>query len=136
MPDVTEFLSDVVAWARDSDDVLAVALVGSQARGAARADSDVDLVILLGDRQRYLEDAGWTGQFGTALSLAREDSGAVQSLRVRYADGLEVEFGLASGEWAATEPVDEGTRRVAADGLRILFDPHGRLARLMAAIAR
>jgi hypothetical protein len=45
-------------------------------------------------------------------------------------DGLEVEVGIAEPVWAATDPVDPGTRRVVTDGLRILHDPDGRLAAL------
>jgi hypothetical protein len=38
--------------------------------------------------------------------------------------------GIAEPAWAATNPVDPGTRRVVTDGLRILHDPDGRLAAL------
>lgn len=62
----------VAEWARDRDDVRALALVGSWARGAR----------------------------------------------------------------AATDPVDPGTRRVVGDGLRILHDPDGLLARLLEACSR
>jgi hypothetical protein len=49
--------------------------------------------------------------------------GRVTSLRVWYEDGLEVEFSLATPDWA-TSP-DDGTRRVVSDGLRVLWDPNG-----------
>lgn len=135
MASVEELLGRVVAWAEDEDGVLAVALVGSQARGTARADSDVDLVILLRDPQLYLEDEGWPRRFGVPLSLEREDWGMVQALRVQYEGGPVDELGVTSAQWAATYPLDEGTRAVAAGGLRILYDPHGLLAGLMGAIA-
>jgi hypothetical protein len=45
----------------------------------------------------------------------------VTSLRVRYADGLEVEFGFAAPDWAAA-PLDAGTRRVLEGGVRVVFD--------------
>jgi hypothetical protein len=45
----------------------------------------------------------------------------VTSLRVRYADGLEVEFGIADRTWASA-PLDPGTRRVIEDGCIVLFD--------------
>jgi hypothetical protein len=34
------------------------------------------------------------------------------------------------GAWAATDPVDPGTRRVVRDGMSILYDPGGLLERL------
>jgi hypothetical protein len=45
----------------------------------------------------------------------------VTSLRVWYADGLEVEFGIADRDWASA-PLDAGTRRVLEEGLVVLFD--------------
>jgi hypothetical protein len=49
-------------------------------------------------------------------------------VRVWYRAGLEVEFSLATLAWA-TEP-DEGTRRVLADGYRVLLDRDGVFAQL------
>ena len=43
---VNIFLSKVVSWASKQDSVLGVSLVGSYARGQARLDSDIDLVII------------------------------------------------------------------------------------------
>jgi len=54
----------------------------------------------------------------------------VQSLRVFYASGLEVEFGLASLQWASAPPVDEESARVMRDGAVILVDKQLRLAQL------
>ncbi len=47
--------------------------------------------------------------------------GRVTSLRVWYADGLEVEFAIADRAWASA-PLDAGTRRVIEDGCVVLFD--------------
>jgi hypothetical protein len=49
---------------------------------------------------------------------------------VFYANGLEVEFALASSQWTATEPVDDGTANVLRDGAVILVDKQLRLAQL------
>lgn len=56
--------------------------------------------------------------------------GPLTERRLLLEDGLEVEVGIAEPAWAATDPVDPGTRRVVTDGLRILHDPDGRLAAL------
>ena len=42
---VKRFLDGVTKWASQWESILAVALVGSQARGTASACSDVDLII-------------------------------------------------------------------------------------------
>ncbi len=59
-----------------------------------------------------------------------EDWGLVTSLRVYYQKDLEVEYGMTSSEWVS-EPIDEGTFRVIADGMKILFDKLGLLDRAL-----
>jgi hypothetical protein len=135
-PGVTAFLEDVGRWAAGAPGVQAVALVGSYAAGRARPDSDVDLVVLLDDPRRLLGERAWLEEFGVVAATAVEDWGAVTSLRVHYAGGLEVEWGLAGVSWAGVGPVDPGTARVVRDGLVPLHDPGGLLARLEAAVRR
>ncbi len=120
---IESFLAQVVDWAAAQSDVLAVALVGSHARGAATPASDVDLVIMTTHPRRYLDDTGWVGAFGVVAQQQFEDWGKVTSVRVWYKGGQEVEFGLTTPDWLA-QPLDAGTRAVIADGARILFDRH------------
>ena len=122
-----QFLSAVVQWASAQLDIVAVALVGSYARGTAGPASDVDLVILTSCPQRYLRFTDWAATFGPIATQTTEDWGKVTSLRVWYEKGKEVEFGITTPEWVA-HPIDEGTRKVISDGIRILFDRHEYLA--------
>jgi hypothetical protein len=123
-----ELVKAVTSWALDQDDIVSVALVGSRARGDARSDSDVDFVIQCARPARYLEEQTWISEFGVAQSASIEDWGIVQSVRVFYADGPEVEYGLTSPEWA-TLPLDEGTLTVLRDGVVVLLDRDGSLTR-------
>jgi predicted nucleotidyltransferase len=126
---IGDLLESVVAWAARRADVRGVALVGSHARGTARADSDVDLILLTHRPHELARDTAWVNGLGQVSRLAVEDWGRVTSVRVWYRDGPEVEYGLATVDWA-TEP-DAGTLRVVADGFRILLDRDGVLARLV-----
>lgn len=121
-------------WAMPQPDIVAVMLVGSHARNAARPDSDVDVIILTTQPQRYTEDTAWMGILGETIRYSHEDWGAVHGIRAFYADGLEVEYGITTPAWAATAPVDPGTRRVIADGARIIYDPSGLGAALIRAV--
>jgi uncharacterized protein len=132
---VEELLERVTSWARRRPDIRGVALVGSWARGTARADSDVDLVVLTSRRDRYLDADGWTAARGATRLLRTQAWGPLTERRLLLEGGLEVEVGIAEPSWAATDPVDPGTRRVVTDGLGILHDPDGRLAALAAAAA-
>ena len=131
--DIDQFLMDLRQWAEQQEDIAGVLLVGSHARGQAREDSDVDVVLLTLKPERYLGDRSWVAQFGSAARLEKEDWGRVTSLRVWYAGGLEVEFSWTEPDWASLPP-DPGTRKVVSDGARIVFDREGMLAALLAAI--
>lgn len=116
-----QFISDFSKWANEQSDIQAVALVGSYARDTATDTSDIDLVILVQDPSRYLDDQTWLQQFGEIRQSQVEDYGRLTSIRAWYSDGREIEYGITGIDWAAS-PLDEGTRRVISDGMRILFE--------------
>ena len=130
-----ELVKAITSWAGDQVDIVSVALVGSHARGSARSDSDVDFVIQCTRPAHYLEDLTWISEFGVAQSVSIEDWGLVQSVRVFYADGPEVEYGITSSAWV-TLPLDEGTIKVLRDGVIVLLDRDGSLARAVDSVKR
>lgn len=131
----------LAAWFAARPDVQAIAVVGSVARGTARPDSDIDLVLLVDDPEHYRADSTWVAAIpwhtlGVSVSATRdEDFGALWSRFVALTGGPPIEFGFSSPQWASTEPIDAGTLHVVRNGCRILYDPHGSLARLLAAAA-
>lgn len=140
--DLTDAILRLAAsWAATQSDIQGLALVGSWARGAARPDSDIDLVILTNDPERYRLNRSWLLDLDWALvglpviGWRDADYGALWSRHITLADAVEVEFGFTTPAWAATAPIDVGTRQVASDGLRILYDPHNHFAALMTALA-
>lgn len=133
MVDVGEFLDSVTRWAEARSDLMGLALVGSYARDEARADSDLDLILLAHRPRDFIDEPGWVARFGSVRSCTVEDWGLVTSLRVHYEGGLEVEYGLTSSIWA-TPPIDAGTARVISDGMRILLDRGGLLGAALEAV--
>jgi len=126
---VPALLEAFVRWARSQPDIEAVALVGSHARGTATESSDVDLVILTPDVERYLRERSWVSLFGKVAECLEEDYGMVTSVRTFYESGLEVEYGFTVPDWAHP-PVDEATLNVVRDGMKILHDPQEIVARM------
>lgn len=120
----------VTRWAEERADVVGLLLVGSYARGATRPDSDVDLVLLTTDEDRYADNA-WTGDVGIGELIRVQSWGAVTERRFVTASGLEVEINIGSPDWARLDQVDPGTREVVSDGARPLYDPTAALAALM-----
>jgi len=118
---VAKLILSVQGWAAARPDVLGVVLVGSHARGSAKPESDVDLVLVCDIPAALIDDADWIRAFGEPQRVEHEDWGRVTSRRVWYAGGLEVEFGIADQGWASA-PLDAGTRRVIEDGCIVLFD--------------
>jgi predicted nucleotidyltransferase len=128
------FIEAIAHWAAGREDIEAAALVGSWARGTARPDSDVDIVILTTQPEAYLGDQAWLHTFGEVESVSLEDWGLVQARRVFYAGGLEAEIGITTRAWARTDPVDAGTGLVLRGGIRALADRHGLLRALVEAV--
>ena len=90
------FLDAFVGWGSAQADVQAIALVGSFARGAPRDDSDIDLVILTDQPQKYLDSLAWAERFGRVEKHQTEDYGKLISIRVWYQSGPEVEYGITT----------------------------------------
>lgn len=131
---IEQFLQAVCDRLAGQPGVLGIALVGSHARGEARPDSDIDLILVCDDPAALLADRAWVEKFEEVQSAQVEDWGLCTSLRVFYANGPEVEFGIVPEQWTALPP-DPGTAKVVCEGMRILFDPQGILAQLMDAIS-
>lgn len=135
-----QLIDAVVAWAVTRADIRAVALVGSHARAAARPESDIDLMILTTAPDAYRRDPDWATAIvwptGTMVGRRQdEDWGAAWSRRLWLDPAAELDVCFAAPSWAATDPVDPGTRAVIAGGLVVRHDPDGLLARLLAVTA-
>ncbi|MFJ6530611.1 nucleotidyltransferase domain-containing protein [Streptomyces longwoodensis] len=130
--EIDDFIDRITSWCGDREDVVGLLLVGSCARGTARPDSDVDLVLLTTDPSRHLLEDAWVADLRLGEVIRTRSWGPVTERRCRTASGLEVELAVGSPDWARTDPVDPGTRRVVSDGARVLHDPAGVLAALVA----
>ncbi|MFB6435257.1 nucleotidyltransferase domain-containing protein [Streptomyces sp. NPDC056411] len=129
---MAEIIDRLTHWAEHRDDVVGLLLVGSCARNAARPDSDIDLTLLTTDRTRYAEHA-WAHELDLGEPIRIRSWGPLTERRFATASGLEVEINVGPTDWARTDPVDPGTRRVVSDGARPLHDPAGILAHLIRA---
>jgi predicted nucleotidyltransferase len=118
--DAEAFLDRVGEWASHRPEIAGVALVGSYARGDPSPSSDIDLVLLTEDPDTLLDDQGWLSSFGEVLRTQIEDWGRVRSLRVWYAGGPEVEFGMTDPGWG-DDPGDFATQAVIQNGFRMLY---------------
>ncbi|MGD2251559.1 MAG: nucleotidyltransferase domain-containing protein [Anaerolineales bacterium] len=128
MDEVGSFLRRLIAWAEEQPGLEAVALAGSRVRGEARADSDVDLILIHRNPEALLGSTDWVAAFGNPSVVKKEDWGKVTSIRVFYEEGLEVEYGVADPDWGSN-PMDEGDASVIQNGLIVLFERDRHLTR-------
>ena len=130
-----EAVDAAAGWAAREPSITALGLVGSYAAGRPGMASDVDLVLLTAQQERYVRSTEWIAQLYPGARLIRTARwGPVTERRVRLRSGLQVELGFTGPAWAQL-PLDPGTARVLAGGCRILYDPDGALARAVAALA-
>jgi predicted nucleotidyltransferase len=132
-PEAAAILDQLTAWAESRLDIVALALVGSVARGEPHPRSDVDLVLITCDPEAYVRDEEWTAELGATGIIRARPWGPIIERRLVMPSGLEIDVGVAPLSWAGVTPVDPGTRQIVLGGLRILHDPQGLLAQLLAA---
>src|SRR4051794_31330880 len=95
--DYERVLEQVVAWAGANDNVRAVVLTGSAARGPemVHPESDRDLEIYADQPHELLDDESWFADLGTVLVVERLPNPGWHPTRlVYYADG-KLDFTVA-----------------------------------------
>ncbi|MBA2641775.1 MAG: aminoglycoside 6-adenylyltransferase [Actinobacteria bacterium] len=122
-----ELLAAAVAdWAEEREDVRAAILVGSQVRAEMPADrfSDLDVILVVDDPERYANDASWVEEFGVPILTFLEPTavGDQRERRVLYETGEDVDFPLiplaALDRLESSENAGDLVRR----GYRVLTD--------------
>ncbi len=93
-------------------------------------DSDVDIGLLTTKKELYLGDESWVRELGGLRIVRTQECAPTTERWLIPPSEPEVEVGVAPPSWAATDPVDPGTRNVAGDGMSILYDPRGLLEQL------
>ena len=133
-----EIVAPIVSWARRRPDIRGLALAGSWARGAARPDSDIDLILLVDEpetfrRQGWLDGITW--HEGHVTQWHDADYGVAWSRHLQLGDSREIEFTFCRPSWADIDPVDAGTVEVVLGGCRVLLDKSGLLEKLLSAVS-
>ena len=142
-PETAEILTTIFSrWVQHSAGLRGLAVIGSWARGDPRPESDLDLLIVAADPEHYRLGLSWTGTIGLAAAgftiVAQETAqyGAVFSYHFKLSPKADVELSFAARSWAATNPIDTGTLRVARAGLAVIVDKDELFRRLLSEIAR
>jgi hypothetical protein len=140
-PQQADLLVDAVrVWLEGRNDLRALAVAGSWARGNPKPSSDLDLIIVASDPEKYQFPDGWLCDVPFAIAGFKIDHyatcmyGIVWSCRVSLQPDAEVELTFAASAWANINPLDPGTKFVVADAFRIIVDKDGALQRLFTVV--
>ena len=112
----------MAAWATGRRGVLGAGLAGPR------------VILLVEDVTAYTQHAGWAKELGAARIVRTRRAGRLTERRLLFPGGGELGVGIAEPSWASVVPLDPGTRRIVGDGFRVLYDPHGLLRSLVAAV--
>ncbi|MGB6300502.1 MAG: nucleotidyltransferase domain-containing protein [Rivularia sp. (in: cyanobacteria)] len=141
---IDEILEIVKNWAEIRSEILALALVGSYARGEATADSDIDLMLIAYNTEFFRQNYDWMYEINwesinyKILTFDDAQYGAVWSRHIylnryktKYSTNLKIEISFGLPRWASIDPIDSGTFAVVSRGCKILYDSQGILTNLM-----
>ena len=124
-----ELTKRFLVWAEAQQDIRGLLIVGSRARAKFPADalSDLDLVVITTDPNRYLNETGWFEDLGLVLVTFIEETAVGQQLerRVLYRGGHDVDFSIFPA--SAFRKLIEGgfplqIQDVFRRGFRVLID--------------
>lgn len=122
-------LERLVAWASDRQDIRAAVVIGSYARADRPADewSDLDIVLIASDPERYLSTAEWLRQFGDPWLTFVEPTpvGNLRERRVLYAGALDVDFTVMTPGLLPQMVQDSAAAEILRRGMRVLLDKDG-----------
>src|SRR2546423_9108041 len=90
--EIDAVIGRVTAWVAGRADVAGLLLVGSVARGAARPESDVDLILLTSALADYASPA-WAADLDLGEPIRVQAWGVITEHRFRAPSGLETEIG-------------------------------------------
>ncbi|MBV6623663.1 MAG: nucleotidyltransferase domain-containing protein [Rivularia sp. (in: Bacteria)] len=111
-------LEKVANWAQARSEILALALVGSHARGEAKPESDIDLMFVTSDTEFFRQDCDWLHEISweninyKILKWNDAQYGVVWSRHVYLANltnefnkELKIEFSFGLPSWASINPI-------------------------------
>ncbi len=133
-----KIITAIKNWSNTTQSVKAAAVVGSWSDAdRAHAEADLDLVLVVDDPDRFRTDVAWMAEMDwQAAGLGQGhwsdcDYARACSRHLKFDDGTEVEVSFVPPDWARIDPLDNDTRRIAGNGMRVIHDPLGLLQRLL-----
>jgi aminoglycoside 6-adenylyltransferase len=118
-------MKKITTWAQHTENIRALAVIGSRARKSQPADewSDLDLLVITTNMNAYIESAEWLQEFGAPLLSFTEPTFDGSFERRALFDGfLDVDFALSEPEQFKESLKFGAVRDIFQRGCTILLD--------------
>jgi hypothetical protein len=140
-PQAKKLIGLIQGFVESHDDLRALGLAGSWARGNPRPDSDLDLIIVAGNPDTWRRCQHWVGELAFAQAGLHYDDHSTAtygaaSAHVKLNPEAALELTFVPKALASFDPIDPGTLHILADAFTIIVDKDHLLARLATAVAR
>lgn len=134
-----QLLERTVDWATGQDDIRTLLVVGSMARSEMPADewSDIDVVIVSEEPEKYLRNADWLLPIGNYILTFLETTavGGGKERRVMFEGGVDVDFSVFPASIFKGMLEVEEIKEVLSRGVKILLDKDGEVQELLSNLA-
>lgn len=124
----TGLMERIVSVSQQCDKVVAVAVIGSQARKENRADeySDLDLIMVVTDSEDFLSSDDWFRQLGTVqVSFCENTLAGQKEKRILFDDAQDVDFVLVPQSDAEGILENADCLQFLGKGCKVLVDKQG-----------
>jgi aminoglycoside 6-adenylyltransferase len=142
-PKYVETIEKLTVWCRETNDVHAAILLGSQVRGESPGDewSDVDILLLVDDPTPYLQANAWLDFLGERVCELVEETPldwlklTWSVRRLLFADNRALDFSILP--YARLDDVLALNAEIHANGYRVIYagDPEDVTTRVEASLA-
>ena len=140
--DIDDIVATIARWGLDEPKIQAVWIYGSWARGTAKPDSDLDVILFCNAPQEWRNETSWALRpewNGIGLRVSGwSDVGGFDSRwsrSIRFQTGAEIEFTVVDTDWATTAPYPEELLNDVSQSFHVVFDRDGRSRSLAIACA-
>lgn len=137
-----QLIERITKLAEDSPDIDAMMIIGSRARTGQSADewSDLDVIIITSDPERYLSKTDWLSRIGKPLLTFLEPTavGGQMERRVLFEGMLDADFSIIPQKVAQQllqDSIPPQILEVFNRGVRVLVDKSGEAAKMLSRIS-
>lgn len=120
-PDHFKLMYDFVSWAGEQSHIAGIALVGPCADDENEEAGELTFLLLSDKKSKTIDAILHQFHFEEMEQVSKEDRGSLVTIRISYASGLEVEFGVADEAWLQV-PIEQAAGDAFMQGFKVIWE--------------